>query len=135
MRRAPNALVNTPQFPGWQKNNPPDKVRDFIKDQVRRKGFRFSGGAVATDFNLGLSGNARFFWGIAMIPGQNLGLATLKVNNEVIFENVDWGFLAFGTTEQDYFAVNRPLSGQDDIILTLTGNAGYANIPVLAVYK
>jgi hypothetical protein len=128
-------IVNTPQFPGWQKGNAPEKVREFIKDQVRRKGYRLSGGNTAQDFNLGLSGTARYLYGLALVTGQTTGLATLKVNNEVVWENVDLSFLNFGQTEQDYYAVNRPLSGQDDIILTITGDAGYQNMPLVAIYK
>lgn len=128
-----NGGINTPQFPGWQKGHTQEQVQEFIRDQVRRKGFKFTGGTTATDFKLELSGSARFFYGITF---ENvIGTVTLTINNEVVFENVSTAFLQFGATNQDYYAVNRPLSGQDSITLTITGFAGYTNEQMEAVYK
>ena len=130
----PNAIVNTPQFPGQQKGMNMENVQKFIKDQVRRKGFRFSGGATAQDFRIQIAGNARFLYGIAFL-NVSFGLCSFKVNNEEIITNLDTGFVQFGLTEQDYFAINRPLSGSDDILLTITGDAGYLNQPFVVIYK
>jgi hypothetical protein len=127
-------VVNTPQFPGWQKNHSREDVQDFIKNQVRRKGYKFSGGATSTENSLQISGTARFLYGIAFKNVFDC-VATLTVNNEVVFENIDVSFLLFGATEQDYFAVNRPLSGQDTVKLTLTGGVAYANEPMILIYK
>jgi len=129
----PSQEINVPQFPGQQKGMSKIDVQRFIKDQVRRKGFAFSGGTAPTDFPLQLSGTARFFYGLAW--NNAFGLFTLTINNEVVVENVFMGFMRFGTTNQDYFAVNRPLSGQDDIKLTITGLAGYTNEQLEVVYK
>ena len=130
-----NAIVDTPQFPGLQKKNKSmEQVRDFIKEQVRRKGFRFSGGATPQDFALRISGTARFFYGIAFL-NPTFGTCALKINNEVVIDTTDTGFFQLGRTQQDYYAINRPLSGSDDIVLTITGDAGYINEPFIVYYK
>ena len=128
-----NSYVDSPQFPGWQKGNAPHEVQAFIRDQVRRKGFVFSGGTTPQDFKLTLSGSARFFYGLTF--ENKIGTVTLTINNEVVFENVSARFLQFGQTNQDYYAVNRPLSGQDSITITITGFAGYTNEQMEVVYK
>lgn len=122
--------MGIPSFPGQQNGASIEQVRDFNKNMVRRLGKRFSGGTSAVDFQINFSGTAKFFLGIAFL--NNLGaLVTLNVNNEVVFSNVDAGFFTLGKTEQDYYAINRPLSGQDDVILTITGDAAYSNQPVV----
>jgi hypothetical protein len=131
-RGAGLGIVN---FPGTQ-NNPKrsiEDVRTFNKNMVRRKGYRFSGGTTATGFNIKISGTAKFFLGIAFLNSFG-ALVTLTINNEVVFENVDAGFFTLGKTEQDYYAVNRPLSGQDDITLTITGDIIYTNQPFVVYY-
>ena len=129
----PSQEIITPQFPGQQKGLSKSQVQTFIKDQVRRKGFAFSGGTAPTDFPLQLSGTARFFYGLAW--NNAFGLFTLTINNEVVVENTFMRFMQFGFTNQDYYAINRPLSGQDDIKLTITGLAGYNNEQLEVVYK
>lgn len=127
--------VNTPMFPGMQKGDKTiEQVQNYIKEQVRRKGFKFSGGTSATDFKIDIPGNGRYFYGIAFLNGFD-AVCTLIVNNEIVMQGVDVGFILFGKTEQDYFAVNRPLSGSDSITLTITGGAGYTNQPFLVIYK
>lgn len=130
----PNAIVNTPQFPGLQKGQTMKQVQDWNKNQVRRKGFRFSGGTTAQDFRIQIAGTARYLYGIAFL-NPNFGIFSFKVNNEEVITQLDTGFAQFGTTEQDYFAVNRPLSGSDDIVLSITGDAGYQNQPFVVIYK
>jgi len=132
-QHANNGGVNAPQFPGWQKGHSQEEVQAFIRDQVRRKGFKFTGGTSPVDFKLELSGSARFFYGLTF---ENIiGTVTLMINNEQVFENVSTAFLQFGATNQDYYAVNRPLSGQDSIVITITGFAGYVNEQMEVVYK
>lgn len=131
--RSSESFVDTPQFPGWQKGMTQKQVQDFIKDQVRRKGFTFSGGTTSQDFPIVISGNARFLFGIAFVNA--FGTASFKINNEEVIEDVALRFMQFGATNQDYYAINRPLSGSDDVTLTLTGFAGYTNEQMVLIYK
>lgn len=125
--------LNTPQFPGTQKGKSIDQVRDFNKNMVRRKGFRFSGGTAPVPNNLKISGTAKFLLGIAFL-NDTFGVCNMQINNEIVFEDTDTGFFTLGRTNQDYYAVNRPLSGQDDITLTITGDAAYENQPFIIYY-
>lgn len=121
------------QFPGTQKGASIETVRDYNKNMVRRKGFRFSGGTTATSFQIKISGTSKYLLGIAFLS-STFGTCSLTINNEVVFENVDTGFFQFGLTEQDYYAVNRPLDGNDDIVLTITGDLAYTNKPFVVYY-
>lgn len=136
-RRQPGAFkgsgLGIPQFPGQQNGASIEKVRNFNKNMVRRKGFRFSGGTTATVFEIKISGTAKFLLGIAFL-NSTFGLCSLSINNEIVFQDVDTGFFSFGNTEQDYYAVNRPLSGQDDISLSITGDAPYTNQPFIIYF-
>jgi hypothetical protein len=135
MRKAPfkGSNLGFPNFPGQQAGASMKAVQNFTKNQIRRKGFRFSGGTSATAFQIKISGTAKFLLGIGFLNSFG-ALATLTINNEVVFENMDVRFFLFGATEQDYFAINRPLSGQDDITLTITGDAVYSNQPFAVYY-
>lgn len=126
--------TGAPQFPGTQKGQTMEQVREFIKNQVRRTGFRFSGGTSPSTFKIELPGDSRFLYGVAFL-NDTFGTCEMKINNEVVIEDTDTGFMQFGLTEQDYFAVNRPLSGSDTINLILTGDAPYVNEPFVVYYK
>lgn len=138
LRRKPQTeygnITNSPQFAGQRKGASIEQVREFIKEQVRRKGFRFSGGVTSQKFNLDLTGDACFLWGVAFL-NSTIGLCQLTINNEVVIEDTDTGFLQFGLTEQDYFAINRPLSGTDKISITIIGDAPYTDEPFIIYYK
>lgn len=125
--------LGIPSFPGQQKGKSISQVRDFTKNMVRRKGFRFSGGTSSTSFQIKISGTSKFLLGIAFL-NPSFGLCSLTINNEIVFETMDTGFFQFGLTEQDYYAVNRPLSGQDDITLTISGDAVYNNKSFVIYY-
>lgn len=132
--RDAESFIDTPQYPGWQKGLSMKTVQDFVKEQVRRKGYVFSGGIGSQKFPIVISGNARFLYGIAFLDRFNASV-TLDVNNEVVIEDVHVGLLLFGATNQDYYAVNRPLSGSDNVALTIAGVAGYTNQQMVLIYK
>ena len=118
--------LGVPNFPGQQKGKSIEQVRDYNKNQVRRKGFRFSGGTTETSFQIKISGTAKFLLGFA-IKNDFGGVNSLMLNNEEVLANTDVGFFTLGKTNQDYYAINRPLSGNDDITLKITGDAPYVN--------
>lgn len=130
----PGGSALDPQFPGQQNGASVQQVRDYIKQQVRRKGFRFSGSTAPLEFQLQISGSAKFLFGIAWL-GASFGTFSMMINNEQVIETTDTGFFRFGQTEQDYYAVNRPLSGSDDIKITVTGDAAYTNEAFVVYYK
>lgn len=123
-----------PSFPGQQNGASMQQVQSYIKQQVRRKGFRFSGGTAPVDQQITISGSAKFLYGIAWL-GTSFGTFGMMINNEQVIETVDTGFFSFGQTEQDYYAINRPLSGSDDIKITITGDAAYTNRAFIVYYK
>jgi hypothetical protein len=119
-----------PNFPGQQHGASIEQVREFNKNMVRRLGKRLSGGTSQVTTQINLSGTAKFLLGLAFL-NEFGALVTLTINNEVVFSNVDAGFFTLGKTEQDYYAVNRPLSGQDDVQITIQGDAAYTNQPIV----
>jgi hypothetical protein len=122
-----------PNYPGGQKGASKKQVQDFVKDQVRRKGFSVSGSTSPNTIQLDFPGNARFFYGMEF--ENKIGTVTLMVNNEVVWQNMSTAFCQVGTTDNDYHAVNRPLSGQDDVSLTITGFAGYDDEQLVVIFK
>lgn len=133
-RKFPSGSALDPNFPGRQNGASVKEVRDYIKQQVRRKGYRFSGGTAPVEFPLQISGNAKFLYGIAWL-GASFGTFSMMINNEQVIETTDTGFFAFGTTDNDYFAINRPLSGSDDVKITVTGDAAYVNKALILYFK
>lgn len=126
--------VGIVDFPGTQGGKRSiEEVREYIKNMARRKGFRFSGGTVETAFQLKISGTAKFLLGIAFL-NEFGAFCKMQLNNEVLFEDCDAGFFTLGKTNQDYYAINRPLSGQDDLTLFITGDAAYENEPFIIFY-
>lgn len=126
--------LGVPQFPGNRQGMTKEEAQAFTRNMVRRTGFRFSGGASPKSFNLDIPGDADFLYGIAFL-NDSFGVCELKINNETVIESTDTGFMQFGLTEQDYFAVNRLLTGTDKVTLVITGDAGYNNEPFVVYYK
>ena len=125
--------MNSPQFPGTQTGKTMEQVREFNKNMVRRKGFRFSGGTSPANFQLKISGTSKFLLGIVFLS-DSFGVCQMTINNEVVFDDTDTGFFTLGRTNQDYYAINRPLSGQDDVTLNITGDAAYSNKSFVVYY-
>lgn len=137
--------LNAPQFPGQQvKGMSIEQIRTLIKKQNRIKGYNFSVTTGTSNFNLQLSGTARILLGLALVPRTvNAAIGTdgftqitgvtLKVNNEIIIENVDPNFLSNFFQQDEYYYLPRPLSGTDEITLTFT-NPGATEQASLAIY-
>jgi hypothetical protein len=137
--------LNAPQFPGQQvKGMSIEQIRTLIKKQNRIKGYNFSVTTGTNNFNLQLSGTARILLGLALVPRTltasigNEGFTqitgvTLKVNNEIVIENLDPNFLTNFFNNDEYYYLPRPLSGTDEITLTFT-NPGATEQASLAIY-
>ena len=137
--------LNAPQFPGQQvKGMSIEQIRTLVKKQNRIKGYNFSVTTGTNNFNLQLSGTARILLGLALVPrtltstiGQDgftqITGVTLKVNNEIVIENLDPNFLSNFFNNDEYYYLPRPLSGTDEITLTFT-NPGATEQASLAIY-
>lgn len=127
--------MQIPVAPGTPPNSPlPAAAQRRITDNTAiRVGYRFSGGLVAKDFKLELPGDQRLLLGVAFLNGT-FGTCTLMVNNAVVWRDVDTGFFQMGKNMEDYYAVNLPLNGNDNLVLTVTGDAAYSNQPFVVYY-
>jgi hypothetical protein len=137
--------LNAPQFPGQQvKGLSIEQIRTLVKKQNRIKGYNFSVVTGTNNFNLQLSGTARILLGLSLVPRTitaDIGTTgftqitgvTLKVNNEIVIENLDPNFLSNFFNNDEYYYLPRPLSGTDEITLTFT-NAGATEQASLAIY-
>lgn len=108
------------------KNMP--EIQTYIKRQIYKKGFNFNTQAgVVNDFPIVLGGKARRLFGLTVYSDfafvGDADLISLTINEEKIIDNVVWwdfnGQGAAGNIfkEESYFALPRPLSGSDSVLL------------------
>ncbi len=118
------AVVNTPQFPGWQEGLSQAQVQAINKSQKRVKGYIISTATGETITNLELSGTAKLFLGFALQPlvqsvvndvGTSPNEFQLTINNEIIIDRVHPVFFGADYMDSEYYQILRPLSGQDTI--------------------
>jgi hypothetical protein len=141
--------LNAPQFPGQQvKGMSIDQIRTLIKKQRRIKGYFFTVPSGQSTQNIQLSGTARILLGIAMLPNfktgvntnpytvgfQNITEVTLKINNEIVIENLHPNFLSNFLNDDEYNYLPRPLSGTDQIILVFNNPNLTENVSVAFYY-
>jgi hypothetical protein len=141
--------INAPQFPGQQvKGMSIDQIRTLIKKQRRIKGYSFTVPSGQSTQNIQLSGTARILLGIAMLPNfkagvntnpytvgfQNINEVTLKINNEIVIENLHPNFLSNFLNDDEYNYLPRPLSGTDQIILVFNNPNLTENVSVAFYY-
>jgi len=141
--------LNAPQFPGQQvKGMSIDQIRTLIKKQRRIKGYSFTVPSGQSTQNIQLSGTARILLGIAMLPNfkagvntnpytvgfQNINEVTLKINNEIVIENLHPNFLSNFLNDDEYNYLPRPLSGTDQIILVFNNPNLTENVSVAFYY-
>lgn len=137
--------LNAPQFPGQQvKGMTIEQIRTLVKKQQRVKGYAYSVTTGTTTNNIQLSGTARIFLGLALIPRnpgnpiqtegfQRIATVTLKINNEIIIQDVDPNFLSAMFNTDEYYYLPRPLSGTDEITISFT-NPGATELANLIIY-
>lgn len=114
--------------PGDRMGLTPEEVRNYIKRQKRCQGEKYD---LSTGDNPGLQvqlpGTARVWLGFSVlftgVAGgvPPLGDMTLLINNEVVIDDVQVQFYSADFTDEEYFFLPRPLSGQDDIEFTIKG--------------
>jgi len=129
-------IILSPQFPGAQDGASMEQIQEFIRNQARLKGFRFSGGIGSQNFPLQISGTAKFFLGVQFNESFDADV-TLTVNNEVIYQDVPvigLNPISNPRSEKDWFPVSRPLSGTDEIILAINSFVAYDNIKFTTYY-
>lgn len=141
--------LNAPQFPGQQvKGMSIDQIRTLIKKQRRIKGYSFTVPSGQSTQNIQLSGTARILLGIAMLPNfktgvnttpftvgfQNITEVTLKINNEIVIENLHPNFLSNFLNDDEYNYLPRPLSGTDQIILVFNNPNLTENVSIAFYY-
>jgi hypothetical protein len=141
--------INAPQFPGQQvKGMSIDQIRTLIKKQRRIKGYSFTVPSGQSTQNIQLSGTARILLGIAMLPNfkagvntnpytvgfQNINEVTLKINNEIVIENLHPNFLSNFLNDDEYNYLPRPLSGTDQIILVFNNPNLTENVSIAFYY-
>lgn len=127
--------------PGEQMGFTVEEVRNFIKRQKRCKGqsYELSAGT-NDDLTVQLPGTARVLLGFAFYItklGEAVepdGLVSLQVNNEKVLENVFVTFFGPDFTDEEYYFIPRPLSGQDDIKFTVTGVVDQYQLNVIYYY-
>lgn len=113
--------------PGDRMGLSPQAVKQYIKRQKRCKGEAFT---IAAGDNPGLQvqlpGTARVWLGF-VIRVTDLGNAdltgnlSLVINNEVVIDDVFVDFYGSDFTDEEYFFMPRPLSGQDDVEFRVNG--------------
>jgi hypothetical protein len=141
--------IQAPQFPGQQvKGMSIDQIRTLIKKQRRIKGYSFTIPSGQSTQNIQLSGTARILLGIAMLPNfkagvntnpytvgfQNITEVTLKINNEIVIENLHPNFLSNFLNDDEYNYLPRPLSGTDQIILVFNNPNLTENVSIAFYY-
>jgi len=123
--------VGTPQFPGMQKGYSIEQIRSLIKKQKRWKGFRLNIATGTNNFDLQLSGTARIFLGFIFLPpdfSDPTGTPesmTFKINEEVVIDTVRPFIFTNYVMDDEFYFLPRPLSGTDQLKLTIQ-NAGGA---------
>lgn len=132
-------IVRTPQFPGQQKGLSIDAVRTFIKKQKRCKGFRFALTTSEQSFDISVSGSARLFLGFVFSFSPDTladfpPFVNMTINNEVIIQDVNPNFFTARYMDDEYYFFPRPLSGSDDMKLTVQPSAAPINLDVGIYY-
>lgn len=103
-----------------------EQVQNYIKRQKRCKGQSYNLGAGDNSGLLvQLPGSARLLLGFVFdfseVAKVADGLVSLQINNEIVIEDVFVNFFSKDFTDEEYYFIPRPLSGQDDIRLTVKG--------------
>ena len=134
-------VVRTPQFPGVAGADLSiEQVRAIIRRQKKARGFRF--GLVAgtnADLDIQISGDARTFLGFSVLFANVVGAAqatqmTVTINDEIVINQVPPDFFTPDFMDDEYYFFPRPLSGQDDIELSVNVDVGTMDFLLVVYY-
>lgn len=125
--------------PGMAQNMTVEDVVKFIRNQKKAKGFRFTlSTGTNEDLEINLPGNAKMMMGIAFNSGSAPLLRSARckfeVNNEIILDNISCDFMGAEFTDEGYYFIPRPLSGQDDISISLREVSDAGDLDVIVYY-
>ncbi len=110
------------QFPGMQFGGTVQQIRNLIGRQKGSRGFILPVAIGTNEFQLQLPGDAAILLGF-IIRSFNTGESfSLKINGEIILDQVPVSCYSNlnKTIPDEYYVLPRPLSGQDEIILSFT---------------
>jgi len=117
------------------------QVRDLIKREKRCKGFNFD---LATGDNnnlrVQLPGTAYVWLGFVFsfsklqAAQEPDGTCSLVINNETVVEDVFVQFFGPDFTDEEYYFIPRPLSGQDDVKFVVNGVSATYTLNVNTYY-
>lgn len=119
-------------YPGGQMGAPIEVVRDLTSRQKRVNGFEFiipvaAAGTRLPRIVVDNLGDAKIFLGLFMASTSggagsvfSLEIATLMINNEIIFQDIPLVGLQSTIFTQEYISFPRPLAGQDEIFIDIT---------------
>jgi|LakMenEpi03Aug12_release.lakeMendotaPanAssembly.Ray.scaffolds.fasta_scaffold695125_2 hypothetical protein len=120
-----NPGAQNQQFPGMEifPGATIDQIKEFIRKQKRAKGYPYNLTVGPNDLPFQISGTAQLLLGFSIIPtGAGVNAATpseypesvtLKINDEIILQNVHGYQLSPVNLKEEYYFFPRPLSGQD----------------------
>jgi len=111
-------IINNNTYPGKRMGMTPEEVQDYIKRQKRCLGKSFTlVTGTNDDLSIQLPGTAYMLLGWAILPreeaGVTLGDVSVRLNNEIMVDKVDFSFFGPDFTDEEYYFIPRPLSGQD----------------------
>lgn len=110
--------INLNAYPGKRMGLTPEEVVDYIRRQKRCLGKSF---ALTTgsnkDLDINLPGTAYLLLGWAIEETEGLGISlgdvSVRLNNEIMVDSVFWEFFGKDFTDEEYYFIPRPLSGND----------------------
>ena len=110
------------QFPGMQFGGTVQQIRSLIGRQKGSRGFIIPLAIGTNEFQLQFPGDAAILLGF-MVRSLNVGESfSLKINGEIILDQVPVSCFSNlnRTVNDEYYILPRPLSGQDEVILSFT---------------
>jgi len=127
--------------PGKRMGLTTPQVQNYIKRQKRCKGQNYTlSTGDNSDLVVQLPGDSRVMLGFVLdfsSKGNNTiptGEMSLQINNEIMIDSVFVKFFGQDFTDEEYYFLPRPLSGQDDIRLSVKGVESTYNLHVNFYY-
>lgn len=112
--------------PGKQMGMSPQEVQDYIKRAKRCLGKSIdlvTGSNTPLDINLPGTAYMLLGWAIEATneAGVSVGDLRVQLNNEIMVEGAHWEFFGKDFTDEEYYFIPRPLSGQDSFSFLFSG--------------